>query len=74
VCVRRRFSTTSGIITSDSSVADFVRSPGSFFVCFSFVVVAQKAKENYLMDFHGVNSVQLKTPFEILVQHNISNL
>jgi hypothetical protein len=30
VCVRRGFSVTSGIINSGSSVADFVRSPGSF--------------------------------------------
>jgi hypothetical protein len=26
------------------------------------------------MDFHAVNSVQLKIPFEITVQHNISDL
>jgi hypothetical protein len=26
------------------------------------------------MDFHAVNSVQLKIPFEILVQHTFSNL
>jgi len=32
MCVRRGFSTTSGIITSGSSVADFVRSPVSFLV------------------------------------------